>query len=87
MERYRKRPLVIEAVQFTGDVGTPEIVALGLDSGQDAVTGRDYLIVPTLEGPLRASPGDWIIRGLRGELYPIKPDLFERTYDKVGEDE
>ena len=44
------------------------------------------LIVQTLEGPLRASPGDWIITGIRGEQYPCKPDVFERTYEKVTDD-
>ncbi|WP_422446026.1 hypothetical protein [Thermoanaerobacterium sp. DL9XJH110] len=45
------------------------------------------MIIETLEGPLRASPGDWIIRGIRGELYPCKPDVFERTYEPVSDDE
>lgn len=42
------------------------------------------LIVPTLEGPLRAAPGDWIITGIRGEQYPCKPDVFEKTYEPVN---
>lgn len=41
------------------------------------------MIIPTLEGPLRAAPGDWIITGLRGEQYPCKPDIFEKTYEPV----
>lgn len=45
------------------------------------------MIIQTLEGPLHASPGDWIIRGVRGELYPCKPDVFERTYEPVDESE
>lgn len=40
-------------------------------------------IIQTLEGPLRAAPGDWIITGLRGEQYPCKPDIFEKTYEPV----
>ena len=42
------------------------------------------LIVPTLEVPLRAAPGDWIITGIRGEQYPCKPDVFEKTYEPVN---
>ena len=42
-------------------------------------------IIPTLEGPLRAAPGDWIITGIRGEQYPCKPDVFEKTYEPVEE--
>lgn len=41
------------------------------------------MIIPTLEGLLRAAPGDWIITGLRGEQYPCKPDIFEKTYEPV----
>lgn len=44
------------------------------------------MIVPTLEGPLRAAPGDWIITGVRGEQYPCKPDVFEKTYSPVDPD-
>ena len=44
------------------------------------------MIIQTLEGPLRASPGDWIITGVRGEQYPCKPDIFEQTYERVEED-
>jgi len=44
------------------------------------------MIVQTLEGPLRAAPGDWIIIGIRGEQYPCKPDVFERTYIPVSDD-
>lgn len=45
------------------------------------------IIIQTLEGPLRAAPGDWIITGIRGEQYPCKPDVFEKTYERVSNDE
>lgn len=45
------------------------------------------VIIQTLEGSLRAAPGDWIITGIRGEQYPCKPDVFERTYQRVADDE
>ena len=44
-------------------------------------------IIQTLEGPLRAAPGDWVITGVRGEQYPCKPDVFEKTYELVSDDE
>lgn len=44
------------------------------------------MVVQTLEGPLRAAPGDWIITGIRGEQYPCKPDVFEKTYEPVSEE-
>ena len=45
------------------------------------------LIIQTLEGPMKAAPGDWIITGIRGEKYPCKPDVFDRTYEPAQEDE
>ena len=44
----------------------------------------EEMIIQTLEGPLRAAPGDWIITGIRGEQYPCKPDVFEKTYEPVN---
>lgn len=87
--RWRKKPVVIDAVQFRG---TPESVeevrqfagqdfnAPSLDGKED---GQHALVIPTLEGEHRASPGDWIIRGVKGEYYPCKPDIFEQTYEAV----
>jgi hypothetical protein len=85
MTLFRKKPVVIEAVQFTGDVGAPEIVALDVGCSHDAVLGVDVLLIHTLEGVHQANPGDWIIRGVKGELYPCKPDIFEMTYETVEE--
>ena len=81
--KYRKKPIIVEAVQFTGDVGLPAIVALDIACARDQERGCDYLIVHALEGDMRAYPGDWIIRGVRGELYPCKLDIFEATYEEV----
>jgi hypothetical protein len=85
MTLFRKKPVVIEAVQFTGDVGAPEIVALDVGCSHDAVLGVDVLLIHTLEGVHQANPGDWVIRGVKGELYPCKPDIFEMTYETVEE--
>lgn len=78
--RYQKKPVVIEAEQYTG-TNTEEIVAFC----PDAETRPDgTLWITTLEGGHVASPGDWIIKGVKGEFYPCKPDIFEMTYEKVG---
>ena len=81
MPKYRKKPVVIEAVQWTGN-NIDEIEALG--------GLRDYhyypggkLIIHTLEGDMRAPIGDYIIKGVDGEFYPCKPDIFEKTYEIV----
>ena len=81
MAKYRKLPVVIEAWQFTGDVGTPEMMALDLGSSHDNEHGHDVMHIVTKEGVMTASPGDWIIRGVQGELYPCKPDIFAATYE------
>ena len=78
MALYRKRPVVIEAVEFNGNFNEVETFV-----GGDATFKNGELVVATLEGPLRASPGDWIIKGIRGEFYPCKPDIFLATYDAV----
>ena len=84
MAKFRKRPIVIEAVQFKGDVGALEIMALDLGCGHDPAAGYDYLVCDTLEGRMHAIPGDWIITGIAGERYPCKPHIFEATYEPLG---
>lgn len=86
--KFRKKPVVIEAVRYEGqgdmDGGVPEWVWSAFESGMLAATnGTDPLVVNTLEGPLTVSPGDWLIQGVQGELYPCKPDIFEATYEAV----
>lgn len=84
--RFRKRPLVIEAVQFTGSnlfeclrfMGESEDVVNNLE-----LHATDRPIIHTPEGDMNTSPGDWIIRGVHGEFYPCKPDVFAATYEKV----
>lgn len=75
--KYRKKPVVIEAVLWTGD-NEQEIY--------DFVKSKYYtksgtLFIETLEGDLAASVGDYIIKGVNGEFYPCKPDIFEKTYE------
>lgn len=83
MGEYRKKPVVINAVQFTGE-NSEEI---GHFAGLAAlVTGREkQLRIKTLEGILKVSPGDWVIRGVQGEYYPIKDAIFRETYEEVSE--
>lgn len=76
--KFRKKPVVIEAIQFKGDENLIECLSF-LD-GQKA-GGDDSIIIMTLEGDMRASKGDYIIKGVNGEFYPCKPDIFEKTYE------
>lgn len=78
-QQYRKKPVVIEAIQFSGNFCEIEDFV-----GGDAEFRDGELIVATLEGPLRASPMDWIIKGIKGEFYPCKPDIFAATYEPVA---
>lgn len=83
---YRKRPVVIEAMQLT--TGNGDAVADGFCAGTDA--GYDprhqQVWIRTLEGIMRADVGDYVIRGIQGELYPCKPQIFEATYEAVEEE-
>lgn len=93
MAEYRKKPVqnpeIIEAVQWDGTakaLGT--ILNLGIGSNHPICTPypcrpTDSLEITTLEGVRKASPGDWIIKGVQGELYPCTPDIFEATYEPV----
>ena len=76
MPRFRKLPIEIEAEQWFPD----ETVSVGYDRHGVEYTVCDRSI-QTLEGPMRVSPGDWIITGVRGEKYPCKPDIFALTYE------
>jgi hypothetical protein len=79
MPLFRKRPVTIEAVQFTG-LNYEEIERfVGGDIGTN--NGKPY--VATLEGPMQISIGDYVIKGVKGEFYPCKPDIFSQTYDAV----
>ena len=91
MARFRKKPVVIEAVQFDGTKDGANH-ALAWIGGHGAAAKRAHatkpeagIVIPTLEGDHLASPGDWIIRGVHGEFYPCKPDIFAKTYEPVAE--
>ena len=85
--KYRKKPLIIEAMQFT-DENKNQVFSWAQSYQMNISHGfgkNDVpeLIIPTLEGEMRASLGDYIIKGIQGEFYPCKPDIFEQTYKKV----
>lgn len=86
MAKYRKKPVVIEAVQVNNnDFALAEFITVeGVYFGTD-MNSNTYLEIETLEGTMRADHEDWIIRGVKGEFYPCKPDIFEATYEAVTE--
>ena len=82
--KYRKKPVVIEAVQWLGKNEPFDGKAIGLEFKDGPVERLDGGIeIRTLEGTMLASVGDFIIKGVQGELYPCKPDIFEATYEAV----
>lgn len=101
LAKYRKKPVVVEAVQLTWDnwgeicdfagvgklkEGKPEGCYVGEDGGalpEGPISEEIGLRIPTSEGVMLARQNDWIIKGVKGELYPCKPDIFEATYEKV----
>jgi hypothetical protein len=91
MAKFRKKPVVIEAEQFTEDLALRMLIdkepgPFGLQASGNyhppsRTVSRAWIGIKTLEGVMRADIGDWIIRGVNGELYPCKPDIFAATYD------
>ncbi len=97
MGKYRKKPIVIEAMRTDGTTKTADAIR-EWSSGtlrdhwvgtSETSAGKPYGDVafhtPTLEGSMLAAPGDWIIRGPDGEYYPCKPDIFKQTYEEVND--
>lgn len=93
--KYRKKPIVIEAITFD------EFVQFGRDSGSTIVKGMPWhfqykgfgishendtcYLIPTAEGTMNFTPADMLITGVKGEIYPCKKDIFEATYEAVGD--
>lgn len=83
--KYRKKPVVVEAIRWTGE-NIDELIRfcpkVGLPKWR--IVGEEYeLYIHTLEGDHRVNTGDYIIRGVAGEYYPCKPDIFEKTYEPM----
>lgn len=85
MAKYRKKPVVIEAIELQSLevlhlIKIQQFVGL---ANNNVLAVSDGVLINTLEGTMKASIGDWIIKGIQGEFYPCKPDIFEKTYEKV----
>lgn len=97
--KYREKPVVIEAIQFDGTSKSLEQIfnwaPVKNEGWRKVADDREYstgsryeilaIIIPTLEGDMTAHPGDYIIKGVKGEFYPCRPDIFEMTYEKAIE--
>jgi hypothetical protein len=93
--RFRKKPVEVDAIQWVGDniddvlefvfdeASAPLPSTDGPEAGIGHTPAFGELMIPTLEGDHTASLRDWIIRGVQGELYPCKPDIFEASYERV----
>ena len=81
IKKYRKKPVVVEVVQWTGD-NIDEVLEFGQGKIK-YINGKPT--IETLEGTLTASKNDYIIKGIKGEYYPCKPDVFANTYEEVDE--
>jgi len=91
--KFRKKPVIIEAIRWDGFnndeinnfVGNELKMELESETAYVAGVGAPIfsLTIPTLEGNMQAMKNDWIIKGVNGEFYPCKPDIFEKTYEKV----
>lgn len=94
--KFRKKPVVIDAVLWTGNNTNEVIPFFGdisklpqapddphINPGIGHTPSDGKLYIPTLEGTMTASAGDWIIKGVKGEFYPCKPDIFEATYEAL----
>jgi hypothetical protein len=95
--RYRKKPVIIEAIQWTG-TNTEDIRVFFGEAPNGPINTDKFVIylsgvgesntltIKTLEGEMKAAIGDYVIRGVKGEFYPCKPDIFEQTYEKILEE-
>jgi len=89
MAKYRKKPIIIDAIQYNGQnlnlvmdfIGDPD----GTSGEYFVCHNTGGIAIPTLEGTMIASLNDYIIKGIKGEFYPCKPDIFENSYDRVDE--
>ena len=87
IKKYKKKPIVIEAIKLTKE-NALECIDFASKSGAHLITqtSDQGITIPTLEGNHLAKYGDYVIKGVQGEFYPCKPDIFEATYDEVGDE-
>lgn len=82
MMKFRKKPVIIEAIQYNGS-NDEEIIRFTNMTAIKRPSELKSIRIPTLEGDHIANVGDWIIKGIKGEFYPCKPDIFKETYENV----
>lgn len=92
VRKFRKKPVIIEAILFDGSEESIEAIRPWARGAEFSILRQpwgdkhaEYIEIPTLEGDMRAAPGEWIIKGVEGEFYPCKPGIFEKTYEVVNE--
>lgn len=91
MAKFRKKPVVVEAMRLDGSEAGARAVLEWADphtpgrtlAARHRETGEWIVVIETLEGVMSADPGDYIIRGVQGEFYPCKPDIFAETYELI----
>lgn len=86
MKRYRKKPIVVEVIQYTKDnldTILKTVAGSYMYAGIPNTSVKEHLRIPTLEGVMESNIGDYIIKGIRGEFYSCKKDIFEETYEEV----
>ena len=79
---FVKRPVVVEAMEYTGE-NAADVIRWAQGYGVLVGVHPKHLVIPTLEGEMRANPGDWVIRGTINEFYPCKPGVFAETYQNL----
>ncbi len=87
MPYFKKKPVIIEAFQWTGDADQehdPVWIVEAITNGDVQFNPETLVLeINTLEGVMSASPNDWIIKGIKGEIYPCKPDIFQDSYEPL----
>jgi len=82
--KFRKKPVVIEAIQYNGRnmIEITKFIGTAREVSEDFMT--EQIAIRTLEGIMKVDVGDWVIKGVKGEFYPVKDDIFRATYEKVN---
>ena len=84
IKKFKKKPIVIEAIQYDGTMESFSQIQEWCNTIEVTAYNDRKLRIPTLKGCHDASIGDWIIKGVKGEFYPCKPDIFQETYDECS---
>lgn len=82
--KFRKKPIEVEAVQFDGSMSSVQEISRMAGKRKIIMDiAHQWLVIKTLEGPMKAMKDDWIIKGVKGEVYPCNPEIFELTYEPI----